>query len=164
MTWKIKKLDAIDFINYYSPNYIGVTTLMTSATWNTAATHEVFTVTGLVHFRFWIECTATLTDAADGASMQVGYDADTDFFITTTAVATAGASLLATGCLFYDATPDLVPPTFVAGSFNHIINGYDIGYEITGAALTGGSLTWHCVWEPLNSTGLVTAGAGGVLV
>ncbi|MBU2040089.1 MAG: hypothetical protein KKH95_13165 [Gammaproteobacteria bacterium] len=164
MTWKIKKLDAIDFINYYSPNYLSVVTSMASATWNTVATHEVFTVTGLVHLRMWIECTATLTDAADAARIQVGYEDDTDFFITVQEAATAGAALLATGCIWYNATPTLVPPTFVAGQFNYMINGFDIGYEVTGAAFTGGSITWHCVWEPLNSTGLVVPGAGGVLV
>jgi hypothetical protein len=46
---------------------------------------------------------------------------------------------------------------------DYVINGLDIGYEITGAALTGGVLVFHCVWEPLNDSGLVEAGAGGTL-
>jgi hypothetical protein len=136
---------------------------MASATWNTAAKHEVFTVTGLVRIRFWMECTATLEDAADAARIQVGHESDTDIFIGVQAAATAGAALLATGNIWYDATPDLLPVATATGMFDYIVNGLDIGYEITAAAFTAGSITWHCIWEPLNATGNVTAGAGGVL-
>ena len=44
-----------------------------------------------------------------------------------------------------------------------VSGGLDVGYEITGAALTGGSLEFHCVWVPLDDNGLVEAGAGGTL-
>ena len=145
------------------PNYLSVTTLMTSATWNTAAKHEVFTVTGLVRARMWIECTDTLTDAADGAAIQFGHETATNAFIASTNCARAGAGLISTGCLWYDASPLTTPEVFATAVFDYVDNGLDIGYEITGAALTGGSLTFHCVWDALNSTGNLVAGAGGVL-
>lgn len=149
--------------NISGGNYLSVTANMTAAAWNTVATHEVFTVTGLVRMFIWIECTATLTDAADGASIQFGHEAATNAFIASTAGATAGAALIATGVLWYDATPDLLPSAPATSIFDKVINNYDVGYEITGAALTGGSLVFHCVWEALNSTGSVSAGAGGTL-
>lgn len=146
-----------------SSNHIAVTADMTSATWNTAAKHETFTVTGLVRIRHWIECTDTLTDAADGASIQYGHESATNAFIASTGAAGAGASTLSTGELWYDTSPTTVTDTTANVIMDHVINGLDVGYEITGAALTGGSLVFHCVWEPLNSSGNVVAGAGGVL-
>jgi hypothetical protein len=47
------------------------------------------------------------------------------------------------------------------GNVNALASNH--GYEITGAALTGGVLEFHCVWVPLSSDGLVEAGAGGAL-
>ena len=44
-----------------------------------------------------------------------------------------------------------------------VSGGLDVGYEITGAALTGGVLVFHCVWVPQDGDGLVEAGAGGAL-
>lgn len=144
-------------------SYIAVTAAMTSATWNTAASHEVFTVTGLVRMRMWIECTATLTDAADGAAIQFGHESATNDFIASTLCARAGAGLISTGCLWYDTSPLTTPDTFANTVMDYVVNTLDVGYEITGAALTGGTLVFHCVWEALNSTGNVAAGAGGSL-
>jgi len=162
MAWIIRGADS-NAANITSPNYLSVTADMTSAVWNAAATQEVFVVTGLVRMRMWIECTGTLTDAADGAAIQFGHEAATDAFIATTACATAGAGLLSTGCLWYDTSPLTTPETTATAMFDKIVNGSDIGYEITGAALTGGTLVFHCVWEALNATGSVSAGAGGTL-
>jgi hypothetical protein len=39
--------------------------------------------------------------------------------------------------------------------------GFDVGYTIGGEALTDGSILFHVWWTPLDSTGAVTAGAGG---
>ena len=164
MTYIIRGDASAGSLGIGNPNYLSVVALMTAATWNTATVHEVFTVTGLVRMRMWIECTATLTDAADAARIQFGHEAATNAFIAVTAGATAGAALIATGVLWYDATPDLLPSAPSASIMDYVINNYDVGYEITGAAMTGGSLTFHCVWEPLNATGNVTAGAGGAMV
>lgn len=146
------------------PNYFSVTADMTSATWNTLAKHEIATVTGMVHMVVIPECTATLTDTADGASIQFGHESDTAALIASTAGATA-ATLIATGDIWVDATPTevMVLRTPLAALDFVIAGGLDVGYEITGAALTGGTIVFHVWYEPLNSTGAVVAGAGGVL-
>lgn len=147
-----------------NPNYISVTcTCVAAGPWENVASHEVFTVTGLVRVRIWIECTDTLTDAADGATIQFGYEGATDAWIGATNCARAGAGLLSTGCLWYDTSPLTTPENFSTAVFDKVVNGSDIGFEVAGAALTGGTLVFHCVWEALNSTGNVAAGAGGSL-
>ena len=111
MGYIIRNADQGAAANISNPNYLSVAVAMTSATWNTAAKHEVFTVTGLVRMKMWIECTATLTDAADGAAIQFGHESATNAFIASTAGATAGAALIATGVLWLDATPLTTPDT-----------------------------------------------------
>ncbi len=154
-----------DFLPYYNaPNYIGVTALMSSATFNTAATHEVFTVTGMVRVQILIECGATLTDAADGASIQFGVEGATDAFIASTGAAGAGGNTISTGEIWIDATPAETYGAFGTLVLDRVVaGGLDIGYEITGAALTGGNLVFHCWWWPLNATGAVVAGTGAAL-
>lgn len=144
-------------------NYLAVTADMESATWNTRASHEVFTVTGLVRMRIWIECTETLVDAADAADIQFGLEGATDGFIAATGAAGKGGSTISTDELWYDTSPTTVYDTMGNVVLDYVVNGLDVGYEISGAALTGGSLVFHCVWEPLNASGNVVAGAGGVL-
>lgn len=146
------------------PNYFAVTADMTSATWNTQAKHEIATVTGMVHMIVIPECTATLTDAADGASIQLGHESLTTALIASTTAATAG-TVIETGELWVDATPaDVMVLKSGIENLDFVINGgLDVGYEITGAALTGGTMVFHVWWEAVNSTGLVAAGAGGTL-
>lgn len=146
-------------------NYFTITADMTSATWNTQASHEIATVTGLVHIIVIPECTSTLTDTADGASIQLGIEGSTAILIASTGAAGAGANTIATGEFWLDATPaDLVDTRTAEDALDFMVaNGNDVGYEITGAALTGGTLVFHVFWEPISSTGAVTAGAGGSL-
>lgn len=146
------------------PNYLAVTADLSATTWKTADTHEVFTVTGLVRMRMWIECTETLEDAADGASIQFGHEDASNAFIGSTGAAGAGVSTISAGELWYDTSPTTKLDTFANAILDYVVNGVDVGYEITGAALTNGLLVFHCVWEALNSTGAVAAGAGGALV
>lgn len=145
-------------------NHIAVTATMTSATWNTAASHEVFTVTGAVRMWIWILCTDTLTDAADAADIQFGVAGATDAFIGATAAAGKGGAAIAAGEIWCDTSP---AETYGNASSlildKVIVGGLDVGYEITGAALTGGVLVFHCVWVPLDNDGNVVAGAGGSL-
>ena len=152
-------------INVSNPNYLSVAVDFSSATWNTVATHELFEVTGLVRISMYAECTATLTDAADAARIQLGYEGDTDFFIASTEGATAGVNLIQTGALWYDTTPTLIPAALGTAVFTTAMvpTGLDIGYEITGAEFQTGGITFHLVWQGLNASGGVTAGAGGVL-
>ena len=151
--------------NVSNPNYLVQSIDFSSATWNTVAVHELFIVTGLVRIQLWAECTATLTDAADAARIQLGYEGDTDYFIAITACATAGANLIQTGALWYDATPTLIPETYATAVFDRVMvpSGLDIGYEITGAAMLTGGIDFHLTYQALNDTGNVAPGAGGVM-
>lgn len=79
-------------VNALASNHIAVTATMSSATWNTAATHEVFTVTGAVRMWLWVLCTDTLTDAADAADIQFGLAGATNAFIASTAAAGKGGA------------------------------------------------------------------------
>lgn len=145
-------------------NYVSVTADMTSATWNTVAKHEVFTVAGMVRMVMIIECTDTLTDAADGASIQFGHESATNAFIASTGAAGAGAATINAGEIWCDTSPTEVAGATSSLAIDRVVaGGLDVGYEITGAALTGGALVFHCWWVPIGSTGDVAAGAGGVL-
>jgi len=141
-----------------SQNYLAVTATMTSATWNTETTHEVFTVTGLVRMRMWIECTTNVTSTGGAATLTYGPAAT-----GTGIIAATGEDDIDATELWYDATPTVAFDTYANVVFDYVINGLDIGYDIDGEALIGGVLVFHCMWEPLNSTGLVVAGAGGAL-
>lgn len=151
--------------SYSSGRHLAVTADMTSATWNvTANSHEVFTVTGAVRLRMWIECTGTLTDAADLATIQFGYAGATNGFIAATDAAGKNGQTLTAGQMWWDTSPVGVPEAAGSVIMDYVVaNGLDVGYELAGENLTGGSLVFHCVWEPLNATGAVVAGAGGAL-
>jgi hypothetical protein len=163
MGYIIRNADTAPDVGYGAGRYLSVTADMTSATWNTVASQEVFVVTGLVRMRMWIECTDTLVDAADGADIQFGVEGATNAIIAATGAAGKGGSTISTGELWYDTSPTVVYDVASSVIMDYVINGLDVGYEITGAALTAGALVFHCVWEPLNSTGNVAAGAGGAL-
>ena len=145
-------------------NHIAVTADMTSATWNIANTHEVFTVTGTVRMWLWNLCTDTLTDAADAADIQYGVAGATDAFIASTAAAGKGGAAIATGEVWCDTSPAETYGNASSLILDKVISGgLDVGYEITGAALTVGTLVFHCVWVPLDDSGNVVAGTGGRL-
>lgn len=145
-------------------NYLSVTADMASATWNTAASHEVFTVTGLVRMVVLIQCTETLVDAADGASIQFGHESSTTAFIGSTGAAGAGGNGIAAGEIWCDTSPADVAGAPGTLAIDRIVaGGLDVGYEITGAALTDGTLVFHCWWVPISADGSVVAGAGGTL-
>lgn len=144
---------------YDHPRHIQVTADMTSVTWNTAAnTHEVFTVTGLVRMRMWIECTSNLASGGDTATLTFGVEGTPAGFIAAT-----NEDALDANDLWYDASPTVVYDITGNVIMDYVINGLDVGYDITDEDLTAGVLVFHCVWEPLNATGNVAAGAGGTL-
>ena len=147
----------------YEGQSVVVNADFTSATWNTVATHEVFTVTGLVRLKIIAECTGSLTGAT--ATIQLGYEGATTVYIT----ATTGTDLV-TNELWFDATPTEFEgkASDSAGGgtlamFDRVVNEVDIGYEILTAALTGGNLRFHCWWRPLEVGATVVSGAGGIL-
>lgn len=144
--------------SYNNSRYLAVTADMSSATWNVfATTHEVFTVTGAVRMRIWIECTSDLTSGGV-ATVQFGIAGTTNGIIASTGFDDINAGY------WYANTGTVALPTFGNAVMDYIVrNSVDVGYEVGTADLTGGTLIFHCVWEPMNSTGNVTAGDGSAL-
>jgi len=141
-----------------STNHIVVTADLSASPWNTDASHEVFTVTGAVRMQMWIICTENVTSSGGNATLQFGDEDTTDLIIGAT-----DENAIDVGELWYDTSPTTFIDTFANAVMDYVDSGKDIGYEIDVEATTNGLLEFHCVWVPLNSTGLVVAGAGGTL-
>ena len=150
------------------PNYFTVTADMTSATWNTVAAHEIATVTGMVRMQIILEVTATVITTGTNGTIALGFAGNTSAIFSATALDAA-----VTGDVF-SAVIGSAATTVVGGaeaqsSLTHAIfdvvalGGADVGYTIATNAATTGTLTFHVWWQPLDSTGAVAAGAGGVL-
>lgn len=151
---------------YDHPNYIALSVDLTNATWNTAAAHEILTVTGNVRLRIMVECTETLTDGADGATLTLGDEITAAGMIASTSAAGAGAAnQLDAGEFWIDATPADVSPVALSSAILDfvVLQGADVGYTIGGEALTDGTLIFHMWWTALDSTGAAVVGAGGAL-
>lgn len=146
-------------LNQNSTNYIAVTADFTNATWNTVAAHEILTVTGAVHLIILPEVAGSVTSG--GVPGMILGDETT----TNSLIATGDVTALATGEWWFDTTyTRTVGLRAQINALDFVVaNGKDIGYTITANALTGGSIVFHCWWEPINATGSVAAGAGGVL-
>lgn len=147
-------------LNQNSTNYFSVTADFTSATWNTVAAHEICTVTGAVHLIILPQVAASPTSAGGAATLILGDETTTNSIITST-----DAENLTTGEWWVDSTDTRT----IAARSNFekcdiiVANGKDIGYTIGTEALTGGSIIFHCWFEPIDATGAVVAGAGGAL-
>lgn len=137
-------------------NFLSKTVDLNNATWLSDATHEVFTVTGVVRVRLLIHCTEDVTSGG-AATLSVGPETDADGWIADT-----GFDLLNAGLLWFDATPAAYANTSSA-IIDKIVYGEDIGYEVDAAAVTDGTLVFSLWWEPISSDGAVALGAGGVL-
>lgn len=137
----------------------------TSATWNTVASHEVFTVTGMVLVTVFWRCTEDLASGGAG-EIQFGREGATNEYTATQVitgidagefiepgVATGGVTNAESGAFINSATTDAMM----------FLDGLDIGYEVSVAALTDGTIQGICFWTPISADGLVVAGAGGVL-
>jgi hypothetical protein len=146
-------------INYGAKNYLSVSVDMTSATWNTVATHELFTVTGAVRMRIMAEVTSDCTSGGGTATIKLGVEGATGTWISAT-----GEDDLDNGDIWFDATPTETNGNFSSLVLDKVVaGGLDVGYEIENEAFTQGAIVFHCWWEGLNATGAVAAGAGGVL-
>ena len=150
------------------PNYFTVVADMTSATWNTVAAHEIATVTGVVRMQIIAEVTATVITVGTNGTIALGYQGNTSAIFSATALDAA-----LTGDVF-SAVYGSAATTPASGadaqsSLTHgifdvvVVGGLDVGYTIATNAGTTGNITFHIWWQPLSSTGAVTAGAGGVL-
>lgn len=140
-------------INYAHPNYIANSITFVAGTTGAVATHEIFTVTGLVRLRIIAECTVNLAGAT--ATIKLGTENNTAAFIAQT----TGTDIDA-GELWYDATPTTTEDTTSTVVLDKVVNAADVGYEVETAALSAGAITFHCYWTPLNSTGAVVVADG----
>lgn len=134
--------------------YLPLTVDFSSATWNTVATHELFTVTGTVYVRMIPVCSADLTGAS--GTISLGVEGATTAFVA----ATTGTGI-DSGEIWLSSTP----ATNYAGTaiINSVVSGADIGYAITGQALTAGTITFHLWWDAVSDGAYVQQGAGGTL-
>lgn len=141
---------------YNRVNYIGVSVDLTSATWNTAAAHEILTIDGAVRVRILPVCTESVTSGG-AITFILGTETDDDAMIASTdgtAIDAGMAWLSATPSHYYAKTS--VIDAIIAG-------GQDVGYTIGSNAATDGTIVFHCWWEPLSSGASVSAGLGGAL-
>jgi len=110
--------------------------------------YKLFTVTGTVLMKLFATCSADLAGAS--ATVEVG-----------TALSTAGLLALTTatnidaGEIWHDATPDAsIELSSVATE--KIVN-QNVIQTVKTANITGGVLTYHCIWKPISTDGLVVA-------
>lgn len=138
-------------ISHYK-NSLTVSVDFTSNTWNTVATHEVINVTGAVFLQIFPVCQGDLTGAG---SIQLGTDTNTSAFVASTT-----ATDIDIGEIWASTTPtaNLARANFL----DNLVTG-DVGYEITGAALTAGTILFVVFWEPAAAGSTVAAGTGGSL-
>ena len=163
---RIEAIAAAAEPTYNHPNYIALSVDLTSATWNTQAAHEILTVTGNIKLKIMIECTETLTDGADAATLSLGDEITVAGMIASTSAGGAGAAnQLDAGEFWMDATPADVSPVASSSAILDfvVLQGADVGYTVGGEALTDGTLIFHMWWYPLDSTGAAVVGAGGAL-
>lgn len=141
--------------------YLSVEADFSSASWNTVATHEIFTVTGAVELEIIAECTKDVTSGGS-ATICLGVEGATNAFIADTVF-----SLIDVGEVWDTAvdgtTTKYGAATAMGLAKQRIFGGLDVGYEVKTAALTDGKIKFHCFWKPLNSTGAVAAGTGVAL-
>jgi len=143
---------------YGTKNYIAVTADLSDTGWKEVATHELLTITGLVKLRIIPEVTVTGDDTTgDTANIQLGHESDTDNFIGATDV-----DDMTEGDIWLSTTPDVVDDE--ADKLSKIINGVDVGYEVTGEEATAGTIVFHCWWEALSDGASVVAGDGSAMV
>ena len=127
-------------------------TMAVGTTTGTVAEHEVLTVTGLCRVKTTILCT---TNVAGTGSIQFGVGGATSAMIG----ATTGTELDATD-VWYDTTPTTAYASASDAILDVIVDGLDIGYEITVGTLTSGVLRFIHEWQPLEDGAICVAATG----
>lgn len=165
-----------DMITINDSNHIGVTADFSSATWNTMATHEVLTITGIVRLIVFIHCTESLAGAL--SLIAIGNATDTGALMRgspqdVTAVDAGDFLDYASGDFAAGASADggfggLWNPEGAARHGNCLLDyiplsGIDIGYELLDAPATDGTIEFHFWWWPLSVGATAVAGTGGAL-
>lgn len=110
--------------------------------------HTLFTVTGDVLVTVFGLCTTNM--AGSGADFEVGVTGNTAGIIAQI----ADVEDLDAGDCYIDATPE-VGTVGVPGAFM-INGGLDVLLKITNADVTGGVVTFYCLWRPLSDGAEVT--------
>lgn len=127
-----------------------VTKSITYAAGTTGATgaSDLFTVTGDVSVRLFAKCTADLTSGG-AATIEAGITGNTAGLIalTTATGIDAGEIWLDTAAATIEALP----------AEQILVGGTDIIQTIADATITGGVLTYYCLWTPLSEDGDVIA-------
>lgn len=107
--------------------------------------HTLFTVTGDVLVTVFGLCTTNMVGS--GADFEVGVTGNTAGIIAQI----ADVEDLDAGDVYIDGTPEVgtvaLPSAFI------INGGLDILLKITNADVTGGVVTFYCLWRPLSSDG-----------
>lgn len=108
----------------------------------------LFTVTGDVVVRLFAKCTSDLTSGG-AATIEAGISGNTAALIaqTTATGIDSGEIWLDTGA----ATVEALPAQQI------LVGGTDIIQTIATDTLTGGVLTYYCLWAPLSEDGNVVA-------
>lgn len=109
----------------------------------------LFTVTGVVIVTVFAHCTSDLTGA--NATIEVGISGNTAAVIAQTT-----ATTIDSGEIWDDASPATIE-ALANNSEKIVAGGTDIIQTIATAAITGGVLTYYCLWTPVSSDGNVVA-------
>lgn len=136
-------------------NHVPITTLgltstksITYAAGTTGATgaSTLFTVTGVVAIQLFAVCGEDLTSGG-GATLEVGITGNIAALLaqTTATGIDAGEIWIDTG----PATVELLPARSIVA--------VDIIQTVGTTTVTGGSLTYYCLWAPISSNGNVVA-------
>lgn len=138
-------------------NKFVVTADLSSATWNTAAAHEIAVVSGLVRMQILALVTDTGDDTSGNTStISLGVAGDVASLIAATQV-----DDLAAGEIWYDATPTTKTDKWANAVIDFPVDSIDVGYTIAAEAATAGEIEFHIWWLPLEDGATVTAGTGG---
>jgi ABC-type nitrate/sulfonate/bicarbonate transport system substrate-binding protein len=144
-------------------NRLEVTIDGTVAAWNTVATHEVFTVTGMVRAQVYYLVT-TQVGSAGAAQIAFGVAGGTGAFAAAQVVTGLAATVFAMPGGTVDTATEYV--AYQSGgtiAADVILSEVDLGYEVSVAALNAGVIKAVCFWTPISSDGLIVAGTGAAL-
>lgn len=109
--------------------------------------YTLFNVTGTVFMKLFAVCGTDLAGAT--ATVEVGTALSTAGLIAQTTATDIGA-----GEIWHDATPDTsVEASTVAAE--KIVN-QDVIQTVGTANITGGALTYYCLWRPISANATVT--------
>ena len=143
-------------LNAASVNLISASADFGAAAWSgVEASHTVFTISGLVHARMLAYCTSGLTATA-GANLMFGVSGNSSALILSTS---------ASGLVLNDLWLTVNTSTNHAYSsmIDRLLSNRSVGYFLTGAPVTAGTIKFLAFWEPISTGSTLTAGTGTAL-